>query len=84
MAVLTWTGEGLRHRGHDIARHAGRRGEARRARALEWNFVASDRAAADGARDDWTAFPNARFPQLRGETEWIPLPPRPRPEPTAL
>ena len=36
------------------------------------------------ARDDWAAFPNARFPQVPGETEWIPLPPRPRAEPTAL
>ncbi len=53
-------------------------------RALEWNFVASDREAIDAARDDWAAFPNARFPQVPGETEWIPLPPRPRPEPTAL
>ncbi len=53
-------------------------------RALEWNFVASDRAAIDGARDDWSAFPNARFPQVPGETEFIPLPPRSRPEPTAL
>jgi len=53
-------------------------------RALEWNFVASDFAAIDAARDDWAAFPNARFPQVPGETEFIPLPPRPRPEPTAL
>ena len=53
-------------------------------RALEWNFVASDRAAIDAARADWAAFPNARFPQVPGETEFIPLPPRPRPEPTAL
>ena len=53
-------------------------------RALEWNFVASDRSAIDAARDDWATFPNARFPQVPGETEWIPLPPRPKPEPTAL
>ena len=53
-------------------------------RALEWNFVASDRAAIEAAREDWAAYPNTRFPQVPGETEWIPLPPRPRPEPTAL
>ena len=53
-------------------------------RALDWNFVASERAAIDAARDDWLGYPNARFPQVPGETEFIPLPPRPRPEPTAL
>jgi redox-sensitive bicupin YhaK (pirin superfamily) len=53
-------------------------------RVLEWNFVSSTRQAIDRARADWSAFPNARFPQVPGETEWIPLPPRPRPEPTAL
>lgn len=53
-------------------------------RALEWNFVSSDRGAIDAARDDWLAFPNHRFPQVPGETEFIPLPPKPRPEPTAL
>ncbi len=53
-------------------------------RTLEWNFVSSRRDAIDRARADWTAFPNARFPQVPGEIESIPLPPRPRPEPTAL
>jgi redox-sensitive bicupin YhaK (pirin superfamily) len=53
-------------------------------RALDWNFVASDRAMIDAARDDWLSYPNARFPQVPGETEFIPLPPHPRPEPTAL
>jgi hypothetical protein len=38
----------------------------------------------DAARDDWLSYPNARFPQVPGETEFIPLPPHPRPEPTAL
>ena len=53
-------------------------------RALEWNFVASDRDAIAAARDDWESYPNARFPQVPGESDWIPLPPRPQPEPTAL
>jgi len=53
-------------------------------RALEWNFVASERAAIERARADWQSYPNARFPQVPGENEWIPLPPRPRPEPTVL
>ncbi len=53
-------------------------------RGLEWNFVSGSRAAIDAARDDWRSFPNARFPQVPGETEFIPLPERPRPEPTAL
>jgi redox-sensitive bicupin YhaK (pirin superfamily) len=37
-------------------------------RALEWNFVASTRAAIDAARDDWASYPNERFPQVPGET----------------
>lgn len=53
-------------------------------RTLEWNFVARDRAASDAARADWLTYPNARFPQVPGDSEWIPLPLRPRPEPTAL
>ena len=53
-------------------------------RALDWNFVASDRTAIETARADWSTFPNARFPQVPGETEWIPLPQRPHREPTAL
>ncbi len=48
-------------------------------RALDWNFVASDRAAIDRARDDWRGYPNGRFPQVPGETESIPLPERARP-----
>jgi redox-sensitive bicupin YhaK (pirin superfamily) len=53
-------------------------------RALEWNFVASERRMIEVARNDWSSYPNERFPQVPGETEWIPLPPRPRVEPTAL
>jgi hypothetical protein len=53
-------------------------------RALEWNFVASRRDLIDAARDAWLSYPNDRFPQVPGEHESIPLPPRPRPEPTAL
>ena len=53
-------------------------------RGLEWNFVATTREAIERARDDWAAFPNTRFPQVPGEAESIPLPPRPRPEPTTF
>ena len=53
-------------------------------RHLDWNFVASRPALIDAARSDWDSYPNARFPQVPGETEWIPLPPRPRAEPTPL
>jgi redox-sensitive bicupin YhaK (pirin superfamily) len=52
-------------------------------RALDWNFVASDRRLIAAARDDWRGYPNARFPQVPGETEFIPLP-APAREPTAL
>jgi redox-sensitive bicupin YhaK (pirin superfamily) len=53
-------------------------------RALEWNFVASRREAIDAAREDWSTYPNERFGQVPGETEHIPLPERPKREPTAL
>ncbi len=53
-------------------------------RALEWNFVASRREMIDDARAAWLTYPNERFPQVPGEHEWIPLPERPRPEPTAM
>jgi redox-sensitive bicupin YhaK (pirin superfamily) len=84
MAVLTSAGDAVvSARGKSIVMLVGgARLDA--PRALEWNFVASDRAAIDAARADWAAFPNARFPQVPGETEYIPLPPRPRPEPTTL
>jgi len=46
-------------------------------RFMVWNFVSSDREAIVRAQDDWEA---QRFPQVPGETEFIPLPPR-RPVP---
>ena len=84
MAVLTSAGDAVitAHGKSIVMLVGGARLDA--PRALEWNFVASDRAAIDAARADWATFPNARFPQVPGETEFIPLPPRPRPEPTAL
>ncbi|PWR17720.1 pirin family protein [Zavarzinia compransoris] len=41
-------------------------------RHINWNFVSSDRDRIARARDDWQA---GRFPQVPGETEFIPLPP---------
>lgn len=40
-------------------------------RHLWWNFVASDRALIEAAKDDWAA---GRFPSVPGETDFIPLP----------
>ena len=48
-------------------------------RALEWNFVSSDRAAIARAKSDWTSYPNTRFPLVPGEADHIPLPDAPRP-----
>jgi redox-sensitive bicupin YhaK (pirin superfamily) len=42
-------------------------------RFIDWNFVASSRAAIDAARDAWR---DQRMGQVPGETEWIPLPER--------
>jgi redox-sensitive bicupin YhaK (pirin superfamily) len=40
-------------------------------RYLSWNFVASSAERLEQAQDDWRA---GRFPQVPGETEFIPLP----------
>jgi redox-sensitive bicupin YhaK (pirin superfamily) len=44
-------------------------------RHMVWNFVASDRADIQRAEADWLA---QRFPVVPGETEFIPLPARPK------
>jgi redox-sensitive bicupin YhaK (pirin superfamily) len=48
-------------------------------RHIEWNFVASDRARIEQAKNDWRAsiksgFTNAVFSLPPGESEWIDLP----------
>jgi len=45
-------------------------------RLLNWNFVATSQALIDAARSSWNSYPNAQFPVVPGETEWIPLPTR--------
>jgi redox-sensitive bicupin YhaK (pirin superfamily) len=51
-------------------------------RFLWWNFVSSRRDRILEAQADWTA---QRFPQVPGESEFIPLPSRPLPpDPTPL
>ncbi len=40
-------------------------------RHIEWNFVSHSQARIDQAKADWIA---GRFPQVPGETEFIPLP----------
>jgi len=42
-------------------------------RYMVWNFVSSRKERIVQAQDDWEA---QRFPQVPGETEFIPLPPR--------
>jgi redox-sensitive bicupin YhaK (pirin superfamily) len=41
-------------------------------RFIYWNFVASDYALIEQAKKDWQ---EQKFPQVPGETEFIPLPP---------
>jgi len=54
-------------------------------RFLWWNFVSSSRDAILEAQAAWSAQPSGRFPQVPGESEYIPLPSRPAPPPpTAL
>jgi redox-sensitive bicupin YhaK (pirin superfamily) len=44
------------------------------ARFINWNFVASSRERIEAARTAWGGYPNERFAQVPGETEFIPLP----------
>jgi redox-sensitive bicupin YhaK (pirin superfamily) len=43
-------------------------------RRIAWNFVSSSIERIEQAKDDWR---QGRFPQVPGETEFIPLPPDP-------
>jgi redox-sensitive bicupin YhaK (pirin superfamily) len=45
-------------------------------RFLWWNLVSSRKERIAQAADDWAAQPNAAFPQVPGESEFIPLPQR--------
>ena len=49
-------------------------------RFLYWNFVASSRERIEAAKQQWTAYAtpagSTQFPQVPGETEFIPLPAR--------
>ena len=40
-------------------------------RHIYWNFVSSSKDRIEQAKDDWR---HARFPEIAGETEFIPLP----------
>jgi hypothetical protein len=51
-------------------------GEPLGRRLIWWNFVASRKEAIAGAADAWAAQPNQTFPQVPGESEFIPLPER--------
>ncbi len=44
-------------------------------RHVYWNFVSSSKDRIEQAKDDWR---HGRFPQIAGETEFIPLPPEPQ------
>ncbi len=45
-------------------------------RFMWWNFVSSRKERIVQAAEDWAAQPNAEFPQVPGESEFIPLPAR--------
>jgi redox-sensitive bicupin YhaK (pirin superfamily) len=45
-------------------------------RFIWWNFVASRKEAITQAAEAWATQPNQSFPQVPGETEFIPLPER--------
>lgn len=41
-------------------------------RFINWNFVSSNKARLQEAKEDWI---NGRFPQVPGETDFVPYPP---------
>ena len=45
-------------------------------RHIYWNFVSSSKERIEQAKADWR---QGRFPEITGETEFIPLPPEPSP-----
>ena len=45
-------------------------------RFMWWNFVSSRKERIAQAADQWAAQPNEKFPQVEGESEFIPLPER--------
>jgi redox-sensitive bicupin YhaK (pirin superfamily) len=45
-------------------------------RFMWWNFVSSRKERIAQAADAWAAQPNEAFPQVEGESEFIPLPER--------
>ncbi len=45
-------------------------------RFMWWNFVSSRKERIAQAADQWAAQPNETFPQVEGESEFIPLPER--------
>jgi hypothetical protein len=45
-------------------------------RFVWWNFVSARKERIVAAAGDWVRQPNDRFPQVPGETEFIPLPER--------
>jgi redox-sensitive bicupin YhaK (pirin superfamily) len=45
-------------------------------RFVWWNFVSARKERIVAAADDWARQPSDRFPQVPGETEFIPLPDR--------
>jgi redox-sensitive bicupin YhaK (pirin superfamily) len=49
-------------------------GEPLGPRHMWWNFVSSRKERIVHAADDWAAQPNAAFPQVPGERDFIPLP----------
>jgi redox-sensitive bicupin YhaK (pirin superfamily) len=51
-------------------------GEPLGPRFMWWNFVASSKERIAAAADLWAAQPNATFPQVPGEGEFMPLPDR--------
>ena len=51
-------------------------GEPLGPRFIWWNFVATRKDAIERAADAWAAQPNETFPQVPGESEFIPLPSR--------
>jgi redox-sensitive bicupin YhaK (pirin superfamily) len=75
MAVLD-TGRDVRVSAEHSVRAVLIGGEPLGPRFIWWNFVSSRKERIAQAADDWAAQPNAAFPQVPGESDFIPLPPQ--------
>ncbi|WP_050465547.1 pirin family protein [Herbaspirillum autotrophicum] len=74
LAILAETGEIALHAGVDTVFMLLGGEPIDGPRFVWWNFVASTKELIEAAKTAWTGRDKSQFPEIPGETEWIPLP----------